>query len=358
LIHQFLPSQNIYRYTIYYSSTMTLRIDEKTDSASVHDDNPAVQLPAYSEADEHSNAGVATPNAPHFPSQSTYMTAEEEKAYLAGQDQSEAPRGLPRNPFSDPSPQWNEQNHTTPPTFPANHDQPRGNSPSPPTLSRGLQVPSCTNKVTSGFPYPSVLQTYNITPQAWSTFTSEITQAAQLTSKDWTITIGASFATLAASGIFIHWLGLIPAVVVGEHLRRSKEHRNLRAARDTGDLEAKLLRWNETCFAPRGFLVRLDLPGDQPGDLEQMDVYTEARKWGRKCGGGWGNRRGARAFSGSCEARRAEKARKWAQCSKAKTAKKGRIVIVPLGRGDRDGTTEDYTPFPVSEKGLIATREV
>jgi Domain of unknown function (DUF4646) len=336
---------------------MTIRIDEKTESASAHDETPAVQLPAYSETDGHSNAGFATPDAPRSPLQSTYMTAEEEKAYLSRRDQSEAPRGLPTNPFSDPPAQWNEQNHTTPAAFPDTHDQPRGSNPSPPALSRGLQIPSCNGKVSSGFPYPDVLHTYNVTPQAWSTFTSEITQAAQLTSKDWTITIGASFATLAASGIFIHWLGLIPAIVVGEHLRRSKEHRNLRAARDTGDLEAKLLHWNETCFAPRGFLVRLDLPGDQASDLEQMDVYAPTRKRGRKCGGGGCH--GARTFSGRWEAKCAEKARKRAECSKMKTAKKGRIVIMPLGRGDRDGTlAPDQVPLPVTEKGLIATREV
>lgn len=333
---------------------MTIRIDEKTESASVHGDTPAVQLPAYSEADEHSNAGFATPDAPRSPFQSTYMTAEEEKAYLSRRDQSEAPRSLPTNPFSDPSRQWNEQNNTTPAAFPDNHDQSRGNNPSPPALSRGLQIPSCNGKVSSGFPYPDVLNTYNITPQAWSTFTSEITQAAQLTSKDWTVTIGASFATLAASGIFIHWLGLVPAVIVGEHLRRSKEHRNLRAARDTGDLETKLLRWNETCFAPRGFLVRLDLPGDQPSDLEQMDIYAPTRKCGRKCGGA--GRHGARAFSGRWEAKCAEKARKREQCSKMKTAKKGRIVIMPLSRGDHDGTlASGQAPFPVTEKGLIAS---
>jgi Domain of unknown function (DUF4646) len=337
---------------------MTIRIDEKTESGSVHGDSPAVRLPAYSETDEHSNTGFATPDAPRSPLQSTYMTAEEEKAYLSRQDRSEAPRNLPRNPFSDPSEQSNEQKDTVIQCFPDNNDQIRGSNQSPTALSRGLQIPSCNGKVSSGFPYPDVLHIYNITPQAWSTFTSEITKAAQLSSKDWTVTIGASVATLAASGIFIHWLGLIPAIVVGEHLRRSKEHRNLRAARDTGDLEAKLLRWNETCFAPRGFLVRLDLPGDQPSDLEQMDVYAPTRKWGRKCGGGAGRHCG-RAGSGGWQAKCAEKARKREQCSKLKTAKKGRIVILPLGRGGPDGTlAADQAPFPVTEKVLAVIREV
>lgn len=333
---------------------MTVRIDEKTDSASVHGENPAAQLPAYSETDEPSNAGFDMPNVPHSPSQPTYMTAEQEKAYLGDRDQSEAPNGLPRHPRADALGGWNEQDHTTPPAVPDAYEQFRGSSPFTPALSRGLQVPSCSGKVSSGFPYPDVLNSYGISPQAWSTFTSEITQAAQLSSKDWTVTIGASFATFVASGIFIHWLGLIPAIIVGHHLRRSTEHKNLRAARDAGDLETKLLKWNETCFAPRGFLVRLDLPGDESSDLDRMDVYTP-KKWGRKCGGG---RRARAASSIGDEDRWAEKAKKRAQCSKGKTAKRGRIVIVPFDRVQRPMTVPSGMDGEVMHhKPIVSDRE-
>jgi Domain of unknown function (DUF4646) len=326
---------------------MTVRVEKQTDSASIAEESPS-QLPAYSETDGQSNAGFEMVDGPDSPSQPTHMTAEQEKAYLALRDQPGAREDLHSDIRAQPSEESKEQYQS--------HEQTRDDDTTASTLARGLQVPSCRGKVSSGFPYPDMLGAYGVSSQEWSTFTSEITQAARLTNKDWTITVGASVATFCASGIFIGWLGLIPAFVVGHHVRRSTEHRNLRAARDTGDLEAKLLRWNETIFAPRGFLVRLDLPGDEASDLDRMDVYTP-RKWGRKCGGRCGH-----GVSGRHEGRWAQKAEMRAQCAKKKTAKKGRIVIVPINGGSRPttksliqlGDTLDQNPFADSEKGLHA----
>ncbi len=331
---------------------MTIHIDKNADVASIGSRGSAVQLPAYNENDEHSDAGYEMVDPPRSADQSTYMTAEQEKAYLASHNYQEDPN-LQRHAQIEGPDQRNEQTRI--------HEQSRPSGPSAAADSRGLQVPSCRAKVSSGFPYPDMLSSYGVSPKEWSTFTSEITHAAQLSRKDWNITIGASVATFLASGIFIHWLGLIPAVVVGHHLRKSTEQKNLRAARDSGDLEAKLLKWNQTTFAPRGFLVRLDLPGDEPSDLHRLDVY-KPKKWGRSCGGG----RQARMRSCGWGNKWAGKTEKGAQCSQRMAAKRGRIVIVPFDRANRSMSgspadnekTMDQSPLSVSEKGLIAMREV
>jgi Domain of unknown function (DUF4646) len=342
---------------------MTIRVGNQIDSVSLDGDSPAAQLPAYSETDEHSNAGFEMVDAHHSPSAPIDMTAEQEKAFLAERDQREAGKDLRPHSHSYRSEQEEQQYHTTPLTLPEIYEQPRGGDLSTPILFRGLQIPSCRRKVSSGFPYPDMFNVYGISPQEWSTFTSEITQAAQLSSKDWTITVGASVATFAASGVFLGWLGLVPAFVVGNYLRRSAENKKIRAAKDTGDLETRLLRWNETIFAPKGFLVRLDLPGDESTDLDHMDVYTP-KKWGRKCGGG------RRAQAGACsgEGRWAEKAEKRAKCSKRKITRRARIVIVPLNGVNlsmkdlpaNQGEIMDHNTSSMSEKDLsvLAVREV
>lgn len=290
----------------------------QTDRTSLDGDGPEVQLPAYSETDEQSNAGADMVDRPHSPMQSTHMTAEQEKANLALRDRV---AGSPE--------ESREQYHTTSPTHSDIYEQPRGNDISAPVLFRGLQVPSCRRMVSSGFPYPDMLNAYGVSPQEWSSFTSEITQAAQMSSKDWTLTVGASTATFVVSGVFLGWLGLIPAVFVGHHLRRRTEHKNLQVAKNTGDLESKLLRWNQTTFAPKGFLVRLDLPGEQSDDLERMQVYS-SKKWSRNCGGARKARAGTCCTRGRSANRAEKRAEKRAECWKQKTAKRGRIVIVPL----------------------------
>lgn len=333
---------------------MTILADHQADLASVDGESRPVQLPAYSETDEHSNAGFEMVDAPQSPAQGTHMTAEQEKAYLASKEQPEAAKNVQWNTSAQVLEPLGAEHQVIPPTSSNIYERPLGDSTSTPVLSRGLQVPTSRRKVSSGFPYPDMLSNYGISREEWGAFALEITKAAQLSSKDWSVMAGASVATFVASGVFIGWLGLIPAFVVGQQLRRSAEHKNLRAARDVGDLEAKLLRWNQTTFAPKGFLVRLDLPGDESSDLDQMDVYTP-KKWDRKCGGG----RHACAGSRNREGRWAKKAEKRAERSKRNTAKKGRIVIVPIVGGNRVvsasstmvGENVDQNPLSISEKG-------
>ena len=219
--------------------------DQRADIASVDGERRSVQLPAYSEMDEQSESGFEKVEHPRSFDQPTYMTAEQEKAYLADRERQEASVGLQTNTYHPALVEWRTQQSTS-----DTYGQIPTNDPSMQPLPHGLQVPSRSRKVSSGFPFPDILNNYDVSPQEWSTFTSEITRAAQLTSKDWSITVGGGVATFLALGIFIGWLGFIPAYVVGEHLRRSTETKRLRAAKDSGDLEAKLLNWNQTTFAP------------------------------------------------------------------------------------------------------------
>lgn len=329
---------------------MTMDPYNQTESASINEvhSSPPVQLPAYSECDEHSNAGFEMANTPLSPSHPAHMTAEQEKAYLASREAPSRPENLQQD-ISETRGQLQEA------------DTPFA------TTARGLQVPTSGRKVSSGFPYPDMLSAYGIGPQEWSNFTSEITQAAHMTSKDWSIVVGAGVATFLASGVVIGWLGLIPAFVVGHRLQRSAEKKHLRAARDTGDLEAKLLNWNQNIFAPKGFLVRLDLPGEEPEDMNQMDVYAP-KKWNGWFGAGR-NRRVGSFSTGTKWAQRAEKAEKRAQRSKTrKTTRRGRIVILPLNGVNPatqrssaingEATSHNAAPIPEKELYVNTVREV
>ena len=297
------------------------------------DTHPA-QLPAYSETDEHSDSGYERIDTPHsHDEEPPYMTAEEEKAYLASGEQQDIP-ALNRQ-FTDPQRLGYQQSPQNQP----------GDIPTT-AFSKGLQVPTCNRNVTSGFPYPDILFSYGITQPQWRDFTSEITSAAQLTAKDWAITVGAGFGTFVASGALIGWLGIIPGVLVGAKLRQSAENRNLRASRN--DLEARLLEWNEQTFRPRGFLVQLELPGESSAASSQMDVYSRRQSRGGCCG---------RNKSRSCAgwwAQRQQRKQRWykkEQWFKQKSAKRGRIVILPIDqRVVNSGVPLDPAQFLVTEK--------
>ncbi|KAI9674598.1 MAG: hypothetical protein M1829_003680 [Trizodia sp. TS-e1964] len=190
-------------------------------------------------------------------------------------------------------------------------------------LSRGLQVPTKTRLVSSGFPYPESLQLHNITADDWARFTSEITGAAKMKLADWAVTIAGGLGVGAASGPLLHGFALIPALIVGHQVRRIREVRNLKIAMTPAngkvDLESSLLRWNEDFFAPRGVLVRLDLPGESTRDITQMDL--------------------ARVKRNGCSGQHFRRARKSAAApekmlwrDQKQAMRKGRVVIIPLNK--------------------------
>ncbi|KAI9787997.1 MAG: hypothetical protein M1816_007301 [Peltula sp. TS41687] len=321
------------------------------------------ELPAYSAVDEsgyliaeRSVSAEMPPYRDPTPSPSlaaaatVYPTAEEEKAQLRASFMSASAAATvvdgDSHAHRDAFPTNSDFNSTPPPPSP---QQPLdgsnlGGQNVPATvLSRGLQVPSVSRFASSGFPYPDILASYGISRVDWALFTSEITQAAQMKAGDWALAIGGGAGTFLVAGMVIAWWGVIPAYFVGRSIHRKREKENLARARDTGLLEQKLLKWNQDYFAPKGVLIRLDLPGESHG-IGNMDVHTE--KCSHCCqkkrqNGGAGkacglvNEKKAAKIQVKMERKMEKESRKACKKEgkmKRKAVKKGRIVILPLNK--------------------------
>lgn len=196
------------------------------------------------------------------------------------------------------------------------HDDEPGHAPES-VLTRGLQVPSKFQTVTSGFKYPQLLASCNVSKEQWSNFTGEVKSLAKLDGSQWLTTIGAGAGTWLVGGLLIGWLALIPAAVIGQKMRKNREHDNLLAAAEGGLLATCVQRWNTTYFNSRGLTIRIDLPG-QASDMSEMDLST-SKKFKRQLSG----------KSAPTEKKQARCERKELR-SRTKAAKKGRIVIIPL----------------------------
>lgn len=196
------------------------------------------------------------------------------------------------------------------------HNNEPGHAPES-VLTRGLQVPSKFQTVTSGFKYPQLLASCNVSKAQWSAFTSEVKSLAKLDSSQWLTTIGAGAGTWLVGGLLIGWLALIPAAVVGQKMRKNRELDNLLAAAEGGLLATCVQRWNTTYFNSRGLTIRIDLPG-HTSDMSEMDLST------------------SKMFKRKLNGKPAPTEKKQARCerkevrSRTKAAKKGRIVIIPL----------------------------
>ena len=208
------------------------------------------------------------------------------------------------------------------------------------TLSRGLQVVSLGSRASSGFAYPSVLAEHGVSAADWEQFTSLITKAASMKPDDWILAVGGGVGTLFVAGIFIGWLAFIPAVIVGRSIHKRAELRNLEKARGVGDLEHIILSWNETFFAPRGLLIRLDLPGELPEDIQKMDVAGPAAyhhcmmKRAQRLSCKWDDKKQAKFANkmSKVEAKMAKMEAKMAKKEFKMAYKRGRIVILPISK--------------------------
>ncbi|KAA6412424.1 MAG: hypothetical protein FRX48_03414 [Lasallia pustulata] len=188
-------------------------------------------------------------------------------------------------------------------------------------LSRGLQVPSRTRYVSSGFAFPVILEQAGVSKQMWTEFTKEVSSHASLSRGQWLTAIGGGagigFVSLWAFGP----LGLLPAAFVGHKVRDEKEHLNFAAAKQNGAIVECLKRWNDSYFSPKGFSIRIDLPGEAE-DMDAMDISTS--KLSKQSHSGHMESQGPLlAKIDSRLLRRDVKARR-------KATTKGRIVIIPL----------------------------
>jgi Domain of unknown function (DUF4646) len=210
-------------------------------------------------------------------------------------------------------------------------------------LRRGLQVPTRSRLITSGFTFPEILSQCDITEEQWSNFTQELTKEAEMTPVQWTTTVGKGFGTFFVGGIFFGFLGVIPAAIAGYKVRQSNEEKNFSIARQKNVLQEILNRWNEAVFKPKGLLIRVDLPNEAM-DMATMDLLTRNSGWEKKSNSGCCN-------SASKKAR----AERWVTTKDLRTqsraAKKGRIVILPLSH-----TVQERSPLrPVAAAQPVNT---
>lgn len=73
-------------------------------------------------------------------------------------------------------------------------------------LQRGLQVPTRSRTITSGFKYPQTLSRANVSEEDWAAFTSDITRIAQMDAGQWTTTIGKGVGTFFVGGLLVGFL--------------------------------------------------------------------------------------------------------------------------------------------------------
>jgi hypothetical protein len=219
-----------------------------------------------------------------------------------------------------------------------------------PRLIRGLQVPSRLSFVTSGFKFPMCLARYEITRAQWSVFTGDIKRHASLSSSQWAKTIGCGVGTFLIGGILISWFAIIPAAIVGHHMRKDREQLNIFLANQNGALKLCLDRWNKSFFRPKGLVVRLDVPG-KTQDLRSMDISTSRFFGHRQMSAD------PSAVPGAAEDVMDQVWREYEDESKAhrvrrRAARKGRIVIMPLNERQptKNGTLTIRLPLSDSKE--------
>lgn len=227
------------------------------------------------------------------------------------------------------------------------------------SLSRGLQIPSKTARLSSGFEYPSILGTnYNISKEDWTQFTNEITKSAKLSSSQWRTVIGAGMGVMAVGGSMIGVFGAVPAVIVSKKIRERTESRNLAKAmgmpspftspknqkdqhdsedrqttaetessNDENSLSYKLKQWNETFFQPRGIMIRIDMPYDLSALHDGISVADTTRARKRASGPLWPSS----SRQGSVSSAISDKSDSIKD--KYKASERCRIVIIPFSNG-------------------------
>ena len=188
-------------------------------------------------------------------------------------------------------------------------------------LSRGLQVPSRTRYLSSGFAFPVILEQAGVTKQMWTSFAQEISSHASLSPKQWLTAIGGG-AGMGFVGVWAFGpIGLVPAAMIGHKVRSKKERQNIAAAKYNGAMVACLKRWNDTYFSQKGLAIRIDLPGEIQ-DMQDMDVSTS--KLYKQSPGGLPEAGGP--FMSKTDSKLLHKDMK----ARRKAIMKGRIVITPL----------------------------
>ena len=221
-------------------------------------------------------------------------------------------------------------------------------------LLRGLQVPSRSKHISSGFRYPSILDHSGVSKKDWTSFTQEIEKYAEMSASQWITILGGAAGTLAVGNLMIGFLGLVPAVIVGRKMRDHREKQNLKIAEQSGALKQCVERWNQDYFIARGLLIRVDLPGNSY-DMDQMDLST-SKSFNRLSSSGASpiESYGEQSFRTTADS---AKAKSKDEKHRRRAARRGRIVIIPmdpstLSTPSLSETKESVSPGSSSLEGL------
>lgn len=193
------------------------------------------------------------------------------------------------------------------------------NNPAKSVLTRGLQVPTRHRSLTSGYPFPDILEQAGVTYEEWSAFSKEVGKHASLSKSQWAVTLAGSSSLVLLGGLFMGLFAVIPATIYGDQMRSRGESVNFALADHSGALAQCVSRWNRSYFRARGLAVRVDIPG-RSQDMEHMDLsssklYQSQQKFGDGTISRWRNERKDQLKDGR---------------ARMQASQKGRIVILPL----------------------------
>lgn len=191
--------------------------------------------------------------------------------------------------------------------------------PAKSVLTRGLQVPTRSNSLTSGYPFPEILQKAGVKRDEWSMFAREVRKHASLSKSQWAVTLAGSSSFALLGSVVMGGFAVIPATVMGYRMRSRREHLNFALADNSGALAQCVGRWNRLYFRAKGLAVRVDIPGHSR-DMEHMDVsssklYKSQQLYGEAGYPAWHEDSKSRLKEGRARTR---------------ASRKARIVIIPL----------------------------
>lgn len=192
-------------------------------------------------------------------------------------------------------------------------------SPAKSVLTRGLQVPTRYNRLTSSYPFPEVLQQAGVTRDAWAAFTREVRKHAILSKSQLAGTLAGSFSITLLGFLFVGGFAIIPATVYGLRMCSKKEQLNFVLADHSGALAQCVSRWNQSYFRAKGLAVRVDIPERSP-DLEHMDLSSSKLYKNQQ-------KSGSTSYSPGVYDRKSQLKETRARM---RASMKARIVIVPL----------------------------
>lgn len=213
-----------------------------------------------------------------------------------------------------------------------------------PTLTRGLQVPSRSGCISSGFKFPHVLEKSGVGWNEWYAFTAEVEELARLSPGQWATTIGGGVATGFVGGVFISFFAVIPASFVVHKLRKDREVRNLTLADQNGALSQCVGRWNTWYFNSKRLAVRVDIPG-RVHDMGDMDVSSSKLFKNQQRTGILPSQLSStdERFARTREGRKSQAKEGH---SRVKASLRGRIVIIPL----------DHNGLPIQSESTLRDR--